>query len=295
MPLPQMASNLGFVTEAVDTVVVEIKRDEISPPYQNPRLDLISLYGDANMDYMDYMKKPLVSQEIQTKQDTSIIAEPVSETADQDTVFESKLILPDPEPTIAPEQSSIPAVSKISVIIHANNSVKIYPVHDFVQHLDLSKILQMDSNISPALFGKQTDNPVGPPPLISNSDEDEDVDFRPAIPIQHPVQFVPIHNSASAVKTMVFVDDICIFDRDQHGLFIPVTSISTQNITTYLHFWLPPPAITTQLSADRNEDTVIHHHTFATVETVPSPVHQFSLRYRGETPRSPVLLRCSRN
>jgi hypothetical protein len=263
-------------------------------PFQNPHLASLS-HSAANMDYMDLMKKPLVSPEIQTKQDFSIIAEPVSEIADQEIVLESKLILPDPEPTIVPEQSSTPAVSKISVIIHANNSVKISPVHDLVDHLDLSKILQMDSNISPAIFGKQTDNPDGPPPLISDSNEDEDVDFRPAIPIQHPVQFIPMHNDASAVKTMVFVDDICIFDRDLHGHFIPATSISMQNITTYLHFWPPPQAITTQLRADRHEDAVIHHHTFATVETVPSPVHRSRLRYRGETPRSPVRLRCRRN
>jgi hypothetical protein len=231
------------------------------------------------------------SQEIQTNQDTSIITEPISETVSQETVLESKLILPNPKPTIEPKQSSTPAVSKISVIIHANNSVKISPVHDFVEHLDLPKILHTDSNISPTLFEGQIDNPEGPPPLISDSDEDEDFDFRPAIPIQHPVQFIPIHNDASAVKTMVFVDDICIFDRDPHGLFIPATSISMQNIATYLHlnhFWPPPPAITTQLRAVRSEDTMIHHHIFANVETVPSPVHRHRLRHRGETPRSPV-------
>ncbi len=118
------------------------------------------------------------SQEIQTNQDTSIITEPISETVLQVPVLDSTLLLPDPKPTIEPSQSSTPAVSKISVIIHANNSVKIYPVHDFVEHLDLPKLLQSDSNINLALFEGHIVNPEGPPPLISDSDEDEDFDFR---------------------------------------------------------------------------------------------------------------------
>ncbi len=43
----------------------------------------------------------------------------------------------------------------------------------FVEHLEISKILPMDSNNIPALLVGQTDNPDGTPPLITDSDEDE--------------------------------------------------------------------------------------------------------------------------